>query len=118
MKRSSAHDDILKQDYSERFDDLRKASVVVSHYKYGSVENNFGKYGGVDAIETIKKCLDKFVETKNVEYLVDVANYAMFRFMYPKDGEYYRPTDSSESAGISGISEKEMERLRSNDLWA
>ena len=118
MKRSSVHDDILKQDYSERFDDLRKAAVVVSHYKYGSVEDNFGACGGVDAIETIKMCLEKFEKTKNVEYLVDVANYAMFRFMYPKDGEFYKPTDSSESAGIYGFSQKEMERLGSGNLWA
>ena len=97
---------------------VRKAAVIVSHYKYGAVEDNFGKCGGVDAIETIQKCIDKFKETKNVEYLIDVANYAMFRFMYPKDGEFYRPTDSSESAGISGISQKEIERLGSDNLWA
>jgi hypothetical protein len=108
---------ILKKDYSGKFDMLRKASVITSHYKYGPVENNFGTNGGVDAIKTLEMCLDKFKETKNTEYLVDVANYAMFRFMFPKDGEFYKPTDSSQSAGISGISQKEMERLRSGNLW-
>ena len=118
MKHNNVHDDILEHDYSEKFDELRKAAIIVSHYKYGSVENNFGKYGGVDAIETIKMCIEKFEKTKNVEYLIDVANYAMFRFMYPKEGEFYRPTDSSESAGIYGFSQKEMERLGSDNLWA
>lgn len=113
----SLHNRILKRDYSEKFDMLRKAAVITSHYKYGALEDNFGDNGGVDAIKTLEMCLDKFKETKNTEYLVDVANYAMFRFMFPKDGEFYKPTDSSQSAGISGISQKEMERLRSGNLW-
>ena len=75
-------------------------------------------FSGEKKPKIIQKCIDKFKETKNVEYLIDVANYAMFRFMYPKDGEFYRPTDSSESAGISGISQKEIERLGSDNLWA
>ena len=32
------HDEILKRDYSDKFDELRKAAVIVSHYKYGAVE--------------------------------------------------------------------------------
>ena len=111
------HEEILKHDYSDKFDELRKAAILASHYKYGSAKDNFDRYGGVDAIGTLKKCLDKFEETKNTEYLIDVANYAMFRFMYPKDGEFYKHTDSDESVGISGISQKEMERLRSDNLW-
>ena len=114
---ASLSDRILKRDYSDKFDMLRKAAVITSHYKYGPVEDNFGVNGGVDAVKTLEMCLDKFKQTKNTEYLVDVANYAMFRFMYPKDGERYTPTDSNESAGISGISKKEMERLRSGNLW-
>ena len=40
-------------------------------------------------------------------------NYLMFEFMYPqKDGAFFRPTDSKDSARIVGISEKEMERIR------
>lgn len=112
------HDEILKKEYSDKFDELRKAAIIVSHYKYGALEDNFGDNGGVDAIKTLEMCLQKFKATKNTEYLVDVANYAMFRFMYPKEGEFYRPTDSSESAGTSGISQKEIERLGSDNLWA
>lgn len=114
---ASLSDRILKRDYSDKFDMLRKAAIITSHYKYGPAEDNFGVNGGVDAVKTLEMCLDKFKQTKNTEYLVDVANYAMFRFMYPKDGERYIPTDSNESAGISGISKKEMERLRSGNLW-
>ena len=113
---NSLRDMILREDYSEKFDDIRKAMVITSHYKYGAVKNNFGNLGGVDAIRTLKMCLEKFEQTGNTEYLADVANYAMFRFMFPREGEFYKPTDSNGSAGLFGISEKEMERLRTN-LW-
>lgn len=111
---NSLRDMILKEDYSEKFDDIRKAMVITSHYKYGAAKNNFGDLGGVDAIKTLKMCLEKFEQTGNTEYLADVANYAMFRFMFPREGEFYKPTDSNGSAGLFGISEKEMERLRTN----
>ena len=111
---NSLRDMILKEDYSEKFDDIRKAMVITSHYKYGAVKNNFGDLGGVDAIKTLKLCLEKFEQTGNTEYLADVANYAMFRFMFPREGEFYKPTDSNGSAGVSGITQKEMEKLRTN----
>ena len=38
----------------------------------------------------------------------------MFRFMFPQDGEAFRHTDSSESAGIDGMSVKEIEDFRKN----
>ena len=40
----------------------------------------------------------------------------MFEFMYPQiDGTYYKSTESKDSAGISGISVKEMEELSRED---
>ena len=93
--------DILKQEYSEEFDKLRKSRVEVSFYKYGAARDNFGA-GRVDAIGSLELCLDKFKKTGNTEYLLDVANYAMFRYMYPLPGEYFKATDSKDSAGTVG----------------
>ena len=93
--------DILKQEYSEEFDKLRKSRVEVSYYKYGAARDNFGA-GRVDAIGSLELCLDKFRKTGNTEYLLDVANYAMFRYMYPLPGEYFKATDSKDSAGTVG----------------
>ena len=56
--------------------------------------------GNVDAIATLKKCLEKFEETGNTECLLDIANYAMFRYMYPQKGEFFKHTDSDQSAGL------------------
>jgi hypothetical protein len=107
-KTMSVTDDILKTDYSFQFDEKRKALVVQSHYKYGRAGRNFAT-GNVDAIGSLEKCLAKFKETGNTEYLLDVANYAMFRYMWPQRGEYFKHTDSDESAGIVGMSVNEME---------
>lgn len=103
------------EDYSERFDELRKNRVEVSHHKYGSARKNFAT-GNVDAIESMKLCVQKYQYTGNTEYLCDAANYLMFEFMFPQvKGAYFKATDSKDSAGIVGISEKEMEELKKQD---
>ena len=73
-----------------------------SYYKYGAVQKNFGE-GRVDAFKCIDLCLEKFRKTKNNEYLLDAINYAIFRIMFPLPGEYFRSTDSGESAGTVGV---------------
>lgn len=113
----SVVDEILKTDYSEEFDSKIKALVCQSYYKYGKASSNFST-GNVDAIGSLKKCLDKFEETHNTEYLLDVANYAMFRYMWPKENEFFKHTDSNESAGIDGISVKEIEQWRQKDGYS
>lgn len=91
----------IEREYSEEFDKLRKNRVYASYYKYGAAKDNFGS-GRVDAIGSLELCLEKFKKTGNTEYLLDVANYAMFRYMFPLPGEYFKATDSSESAGTVG----------------
>ena len=110
----AAIDDILKTDYSEEFDKKRKALIQQSYFKYGKASRNFAT-GNVDAIGSLEKCLTKFKETGNTEYLCDIANYAMFRFMFPQKGEYFRHTDSDDSAGIVGMSVKEMEDFKNKN---
>ena len=78
-----------------------KGAMDVSYYKYGPARNNFGE-GRVDAVKSIDLCLMKFNKTKNLEYLQDVINYAIFRMLYPLPGDTYKATDSNESAGVAG----------------
>lgn len=102
----------MKTEYSERFDELRRNRVEVSFHKYGPAKKNF-KTGNVNALATMELCIKKYNDTGNTEYLVDAANYLMFEFMYPQHPKaHFRATDSGESAGIVGLSAKEMERLR------
>lgn len=102
-------------EYSSRFDELRRNRVEVSFYKYGSAKKNFGDHL-VNALETMQMCIDKYKDTKNTEYLCDAANYLMFEFMYPSlDGAYFKATDSSQSAGISGFTIKDIENEVENE---
>lgn len=101
----------IDQEYSFKFDELRRNRVEVSFYKYGPAKQNFAT-GNVKAIPTLELCLQKYKDTGNTEYLVDLANYAMFEFMYPQHPKgHFRATDSRESAGIVGMSVGEMERF-------
>lgn len=96
------------KEYSDRFDELRQNRVHVSFYKYGSAVDNFGMRL-VNALKSHDLCVKKYLETGNTEYLCDAANYLMFEFMYPqKDGAFFKETDSTGSAGISGVSANEL----------
>lgn len=105
--------EILKTEYSERFDEIRKNAMANSYYKYGPARKNYVN-GNINAILSMQKCIDKYRDTGNTEYLCDAANYLMLEFMYPqhKKAHYKATTAESDSAGIVGISVNEMEALR------
>lgn len=105
----------MSKEYSEEFDELRKNRVKVSFHKYGPASINFGEKI-VNALESHERCIKKYLETGNTEYLLDAGNYIMFEYMFPSvPGAYFRATDSSESAGISGMSIREMEKFKEED---
>lgn len=106
----------MSQEYSDRFDRLRRNRVETSFYKYGSARKNFAT-GNVQALPTMERCLKKYQETGNKEFLLDAANYLMFEFVFPQHPKaHFRATESGESAGIVGMSVKEMERFK-NDSY-
>lgn len=108
---NNTSEQILSTEYSEKFDQLRKNRVAVSFYKYGPAKINFGEKL-VDAMGCVDKCLKKYKETSNTEYMVDAANYCMFEFMYPQhENGHFQTTDSKDSAGIAGISINEIKRF-------
>lgn len=101
-------DEILKTEYCEKFDDIRKKMMVTSYFKYGPLKKNYGTYKCMNAIENIRKRLDKYIETGNTEFLADVANFAMLEFMHPSiEGAKYQPTDSG-SCDVVGFSINEI----------
>lgn len=84
-------------EYSEEFDRIRKNQVKVSFHKYGPARDNFAS-GRVDAIASLERKLSAYKKTGNTEYLADVANYAMFEFMYPlHEKAHYSPMDDDKS---------------------
>lgn len=104
-------EEISAQEYSEEFDKLRKNRVLMSFYKYGAAKINY-REKLISALGSMQKCIDKYNKTGNTEYLVDAANYLMFEYMFPQHpNTYFKATDSGESAGIDGMSVKQLESL-------
>lgn len=98
----------LKNEYSEEVDKMRKNRVEVSFYKYGPARINFGE-GLVKARNSALMCIEKYDKIGNTEYLLDAMNYLMFEFMFPsREDAFFKPTDSSESAGKDGVAYNEF----------
>lgn len=68
-------------------------AMVMSAFKYGDVKPVCGKV----AIEKMNKEIEMFMKDGNTEHMVNVANYAMLRYMFPSEGEAYIGTDSNKS---------------------
>lgn len=102
-------DDILKTEYSNEFDDLRKNRMATSYFKYGAIKDNYGQRL-VNAIDNLEIRLERYRETGNTEYLVDVANFAMIEFMYPQHGKaHFKATDGKDR--LEGMTIKELKNL-------
>lgn len=96
-----SRNDILKREFSEAFVNKMKNAVETSYYKYGPCRKNFPEL--VKAAKCIQERLDAYNKTHNTEYLIDVANFAMFEFLYPMyEDSKYTPTDSDQSVGLAG----------------
>ena len=103
-----SRDEILKRDFSEEFITNMKNSIEMSLYKYGWMSETYPELA--QAVKCIQERLDRYNETHNLEYLVDVANFAMIEFKHPSYSDAkYTPEDSSKSPGLAGgISHKEL----------
>jgi hypothetical protein len=85
-------------EYSKQFLQGMVDRMSMSFHKYGRVAEAYP--GKVDAIESLKRRLDKYKATGNTEWLMDVANFAMIEFMHPRHPEaHFEPTDSNASPG-------------------
>ena len=63
----------------------------------------------LDEVQVIEQKLIPALQLgKNLGLTVTIACYAVHRFLNPRDGEFYRCTGSSESAGIDGMSIREL----------
>ena len=100
---------ILDTEHSKHFDELRKNRMEVSFYKYGPVRENYGNKL-VSAVDNLEKRLELYKQTGNMEYLCDVANFAMIEFMYPQHGQAHFD-NLSESPGLGGMTYRDIERV-------
>jgi hypothetical protein len=108
----SEYERVLQTEFSGEFVKGMQDRMVMSYYKYGPVKVNY-EQKLINNMESLEKRLQKYKDTGNTEYLIDVANFAMIEFMYPQHkGAFYKATDSSESPGVVGMSIKEIEAFQ------
>lgn len=101
-------DEILKTEYSNRFDEIRKKQMITSFYKYGALKDNYQNFKCMKALEDVQLRIQKYKETGNTEFLADAANFLMIEFMYPSiDGAKYTPTHTG-ACEIAGFSINEI----------
>jgi predicted MPP superfamily phosphohydrolase len=111
-------DETLPAEVSTRFQNLMRKAMYTSFYKYGAVAEGYPDR--VNALDSLKLRLKKYAQTGNVEYLVDVANFAMIEFMHPAHPKaHYKATDASGSPGRVMANEEIYDRptqLKNTDL--
>lgn len=85
-----------------------KNSIEMSWYKYGFASKTYPELA--KACSCIQERLNLYFQTRNKDYLVDAANFAMLEFMFPAfEDSYYKPTDSDSYPGLAGgISYKQL----------
>ena len=90
----------MKPQWSEEFFRMMRNRMEMSSMKYGDIRDAYPRK--VDALDNMRKRVQKYRETGNTEWLVDAANFLMIEFMLPSlPGAHFRATDSAESPGRS-----------------
>lgn len=91
-------DNILATEFSYDFINGMRDRMLISYYKYGPIADAYPHK--VNAIASLTDRLRKYAETKNTEFLIDAANFAMIEFMRPSiEGAFFAGTDSDQSPG-------------------
>lgn len=103
-------DKILETEYSERFNELCKRSMINSYFKYGPLAENYSKEKTMDAVANIEIRLDMYKKTGNKEYLVDVSCFSMIEFMHPQHpNAHYKGTDGG--CPVAGFGVNQMKEF-------
>src|ERR1039457_6540535 len=103
--------EVLETEFSEEFTQGMRDRMVVSYYKYGPIIDAYPNK--VNAIESLKLRLDKYAETGNTEYLMDVGNFAMIEFILPKHKKaFYKNKEYNKKNIISGSVWKGIRDIR------
>lgn len=73
--------------------------MCMSEPKYGDIADTYPYKG--DALQGLRDRLDKYIETGNTEWLLDVANMALIEHLRPAHANaHFRATSSEESPGF------------------
>lgn len=102
MKAVKKSGPVPASEFSDSFVQGMFDRMAVSFFKYGKVADAYPHK--VDALASLRLRLEKYAETGNTEYLMDVANFAMIEFMRPRHpGAFFKSTDSDGSPGRTKV---------------
>lgn len=81
-------DKMLLDRWNTKFIELMRNRIRMGRLRYGPSTNKYNYAEGA------KLKLQRYIQTGNLEYLVDVANYAMLEFGAPsKEGTFFKAED-------------------------
>lgn len=71
---------LMETEWSPQFEFLMRNRLIMGAFRYGLLSEKRKKGKKWDLLEPIRKKVEKYEETGNVEYLVDAANYCLLAF--------------------------------------
>lgn len=91
-------DNVPVSEFSQQFLQAMVDRMAMSYSTYGKVRDAYPDK--VDALVSMRARISKYTQTKNLEWLVDAANFCMIEFMCPSIEEArFMPTTAKESPG-------------------
>lgn len=86
----------LKQsEWSRNFENLMRNRLLMGAFRYGLLRAKGEQ--GYDLIASMRRRIELYNETGNLEYMVDVANLAMLEFEWPsKRNAHFSSVDDGE----------------------
>ncbi len=89
-------EELRRSQWSEEFETLMRNRLVMGAFRYGLLENQKGNVKWA-MLPSIRRRLDLYEQTGNLETLVDVANLCMVEFLNPSiPGASWQPIDDGE----------------------
>ncbi len=89
---------VPRTEYCEQFLQGMLDRMATSFFKYGAVADAYPQK--VNALKSLEKRLKKYAADHNLEWLMDVGNFAMIEFQHPAHADAsFRATTSKESPG-------------------
>lgn len=107
-------DEVLSKNFDESFITHMRNAMMMSFYKHQDKrgDGNINNYVGKISMDLLLNELKAFNDDHNTEHMVNIANYAMVRYMFPQGDETYTPTDSNKSIFNNGKTQSVFEHLR------
>jgi hypothetical protein len=98
------YEDLAKTEWSPEFEELMRNRLVMGALRYGRLKAPCKK--NWDRIPSIKRRLDEYVKTGNLEMLVDCANLCLLTYCEDKHPTRHWPSADEEESATEHVKEK------------